>query len=79
MNVTQYQANLLSALDDYHNDFAQLISSSIVNNVPIPPNEIDSIQNITRSIMSCIDVQLLDACGEVVLEDPMENLCTQAK
>jgi hypothetical protein len=36
-NVKRQQANLQSALDDYHNDYTQLVSSSIVANAPIPP------------------------------------------
>jgi hypothetical protein len=79
MNVKQFQANLQSALDNYYNDVAQLVSSSTANNLPIPPHEIDSIQMSTQSIMSYIAVQLSDAGGEVVSVDCMGNLSTQAK
>jgi hypothetical protein len=70
---------LQSALDDYYNNVAQLVSSSTANNVPISPHEIDSIQKSTQSIMPYIAGQLSDAGGEVVLEDCMGNLCTQAE
>jgi hypothetical protein len=42
-NVKRYQAYFQSALDDYHNDYAQLVSSSIVDNVPIPPHKVETI------------------------------------
>jgi hypothetical protein len=67
MNIKQFWANLQSALDEYYNNVAQLVSS------------IDSIWKSTQSIISYIAGQLLDADGEVVLEDRMGNLCTQAK
>jgi hypothetical protein len=79
MNVKRFQANLQSALNDYYDNVTQLVSSSTANNVPIPPHKIDSIQKSTQSIMSYIAVQLLDAGSEIVLEDCIENLCSQAK
>jgi hypothetical protein len=42
-NVKRYQAYFQSALDDYHNDYAQLVSSSILDNVPIPPHKVETI------------------------------------
>jgi hypothetical protein len=54
MNVKQYQVNLQSALDDYHGNFAQLFSSSTVNDVSISSHEIGSIQKIARLIVSYI-------------------------
>ncbi len=79
MNINQFQANLQSALGDYDDDVAKLVSSSTANNVPIPPHEIDSIQKSTQSIMSYIAGQLLATDSEVVLEDCMGNLSTQAE
>ena len=79
MNVKQFQADLQSALDNYYDNVAQLVSSSTAKNAPVPSHEIDYIQKSTQSIMSYIAGQLLDAGGEVVLEDRMGNLCTQAK
>jgi hypothetical protein len=75
MNVKQFQAGLQSGLDYYYNNVAQLVSSSTAKNVPIPPHKIDSIQKSTQSIMSYIAGQLLDAGGEVVLDDCMGKLC----
>jgi hypothetical protein len=57
-------------LDDYHDDYAQLVSSSIDANAPIPPHKLGSIREITRSIMTYIAAQLLEAGGD---------LCTQAE
>jgi hypothetical protein len=79
MKVKLFQVNLQSALDDYYNNVAQLVSSSTANNVPVPPHKIDSIQKSTQSIMLYIAGQHLDASGEVFLEDCVGNLCTQAK
>jgi hypothetical protein len=66
-------------LDDYHNDYARLVSSSIVVNAPIPPHKLGSIREITCLIMTYVAAQLLEAGGEVILEDPMADLCTQAE
>jgi hypothetical protein len=78
-NVKRYQANLQSALDDYHDNYAQLVSSSIVDNTPIPPHNLGSIWEITCSIMPYIAVQLLEAGREAILEDQIADLCTQAE
>ncbi len=78
-NVKRYQSNLQSALDDYHNDYARLVSSSIVVNAPIPPHKLGSIREITCLIMTYVAAQLLEAGREVISEDQMADLCTQAE
>jgi hypothetical protein len=54
------------ALDDYQDNFAQLISSSMVDNTPISPREITSIRKTAHSIMSYIAAQLMGAGGEAI-------------
>jgi hypothetical protein len=77
--LKHYQANLQSALDDCHNNYAQFVSSSIVANAPIPPHKLGSIWEITCLIMTFVVAQLLETGGEVILEDQMTDLCTQAE
>ncbi len=67
--VKHYQANLQSALDNYHNDYAQLVYSSIIDNAPILPHKLGSIREITCMIMSYIAAQLLKAGREVMSEE----------
>jgi hypothetical protein len=78
-NVKHYQANVQSALDNYHDGYAQLVSSSIVDNTPIPPHNLGSIREITGLIITYVAAQLLEAGGEVISEDQMVDLCTQAE
>jgi hypothetical protein len=68
-NVKHYQANLQSALDNYHDNYAQLVYSSIIDNAPILPHKSGSIWEITCMIMSYVAAQLLEAGGEVMLEE----------
>ncbi len=42
-NVKRYQADLQSALDNYHDNYAQLVYSSIIDNAPILPHKLGSI------------------------------------
>jgi hypothetical protein len=42
-NVKRYQADLQYTLEDYHDNYAQLVSSSNVENVPIPPHRLGLI------------------------------------
>ncbi len=55
------------------------MSSSIVDNTPILSHKLGSIWDITCSIVSYVAAQLLEAGGEVNLEDRMADLCTQAE
>jgi hypothetical protein len=77
--VKHYQANLQSALEDYHDNYEQLMYSSIIDNAPILPRELGSIWEITRTIMSYVAAQLLEAGGKVIPEEQMADLCTHAE
>jgi hypothetical protein len=77
--VKRYHANLQSALDNYHDNYAQLMYSSIIDNAPILPHKLRSILEITCTIMSYVAAQLLEAGGEVMLEEQMADLCTHAE
>ncbi len=78
-NVKFHQANLQSALVDYHIDYAQLVYSSIIDNAPVLPHKLGSIREVTRTIMSYVAAQLLEAGREVMLEEQMADLRTHAE
>jgi hypothetical protein len=66
-------------MEDHHDDVLKIALSASEYDTLNPPHEITRIWDTSRTIMSYISGQLLDAGGESVSEDQLETLQTLAE
>ncbi len=56
-----------------------MVSSSIIDNVPIPPHKVETIQMITCLVILYAVTQLLEAGRDIITDNLMAVFCTQAE